>query len=144
MSPHGKTALIMSSGNVISSSYISTLREANTKEVFDRLHDEGSWIFQQDNASPHLSAVTFEFLSNYVLERLDWPAQAPDFNPIENMWSILKRKVAEKSPDNIEELKDVVKESWENIPQQHVYNTCMSIQNRIEQVIEHNGWPIRY
>ena len=46
---------------------------------------------------------------------LDWPAQLPGINPIENLWHILKVEVGKRKPKNINELKKCVEEKWNNI-----------------------------
>ena len=51
------------------------------------------WIFQQDNASIHAANSTWEwFLQNgvYVME---WSANSPYPNPMENLWGISCRTV---------------------------------------------------
>jgi hypothetical protein len=55
--------------------------------------------FQQDHSSIHNSRVVQEWLSWRANDELiDWPPQAPDMNPTENMWSKLKKIVKETWP----------------------------------------------
>ena len=48
---------------------------------------------------------------------MDWPANFPDLNPMENLWAILCRSVyaGGKQYTNITELKAAIISSWENI-----------------------------
>ena len=58
-------------------------------------------IFKQDAASAHKSRKTMQFLEETGVSLLvDWPAQSPDLNIIENVSAEVKRLVAEKSPRN--------------------------------------------
>ena len=53
-------------------------------------------ILQQDNAPAHCAGATSTWFSNWRIEVLDWPTQSPDLNPIENLFSIFKYKLAVK------------------------------------------------
>ncbi|CAF4965723.1 unnamed protein product [Rotaria sp. Silwood1] len=70
------------------------------------------WRYQQDNDPKHTSRVAKQFLENQVPETIDWPSNSPDINPIENMWSILKRRVEKRKPSNIDELDQFLHEEW--------------------------------
>jgi len=51
--------------------------------------------FQQDH-SIHDSRVVQEWLwLQAEVELIDWPTRSPDMNPIENMWSEMKRTMQE-------------------------------------------------
>ena len=53
-------------------------------------------IFMHDRAPCHRSKVVLENLWKSKVEVLDWLENSPDLNPIENLWSYIKNKVAEK------------------------------------------------
>ena len=52
------------------------------------LYPDG-FVLQQDNAPPHVSCSSKAFFDAHKIEVMDWPAQSPDFNPIENWSGIL-------------------------------------------------------
>ncbi len=71
-------------------------------------------------------------------------ANSPDLNPIENLWGIVKRKMRDTRPNNADELKATVKETWASIPPQQCHKLITSMPRWIEAVIKAKGAPTKY
>ena len=71
-----------------------------------RSDNEREVVFQQDMDPKHTAKLIKTWLENQNFSVLKWPAQSPDMNPIENLWSILKRKLAKYNnpPSGVHEL----------------------------------------
>ncbi len=107
----------------------------------DQLFKGADFIFQQDLAPAHTAK---SWLNDHGVGVLDWSANSPDLNPIENLCSIVKRKMRNKRPKNADELKATVKETWAYIPPQQCHKLITSMPRRIEAVIKAKGAPTKY
>ncbi len=110
----------------------------------DKLYGDADFIFQQDLAPAHTAKGTKSWFNDHGVTVLDWPANSPDLNPIENLWSIVKRKMRDTRPNNADDLKATVKETWASIPPQQCHKLITSMPRRIEAVIKAKGAPTKY
>ncbi len=56
---------------------------------------------------------------------MEWPAQSPELNPIENLWGDTTNAVYDAKPRNAEGLWYVVQSSWAGIPVHRYHATQM-------------------
>ncbi len=66
----------------------------------DKLYGDADFIFQQDLVPAHTAKGTKIWFNDHGVTVLDWPANSPDLNPIENLWGIVKRKMKDNRPNN--------------------------------------------
>jgi len=142
VSIRNKSTLTIIDGSVNSERYIEVLRG-----FFDKNRNgfnKKKMIFQQDGATCHTSKKTREFIEQNGVTLLYWPANSPDLNPIENIWSILKGKVEKHKICSKQQLIDVVHTEWANIDQGVIERTFTSMTTRVKEVIENMGGKCKY
>ncbi|GBL94925.1 Transposable element Tcb2 transposase [Araneus ventricosus] len=99
-----------------------------------------------DNARPHRAAVVEDYLEGHGLERMEWPTQSPDLNPIEHLWDRLGRQVAALSPPPrpLDELEQGLLRVWSSLPISVSDNLIDSMESRCRQCIQVRGGHIPY
>lgn len=103
-----------------------------------------AWIFQHDNDPKHSSRVVKDWLSAKYIKTLEWPAQSPDLNPIENLWGIIKRSVSARKPSNKAALWEIIKDEWYKISPEQCAALVKSMSKRCDEVLLQKGFPTKY
>jgi len=103
-----------------------------------------SWIFQDDNDPKHRSSKAKKWLSDHEVKRLDWPSNSPDINPIENVWALLKDRVAAREPGNLDQLEQYIREEWAKLTRSLAEHLVDSMPDRMQALIDADGDSIDY
>ncbi|KAG0733031.1 hypothetical protein G6F23_013737 [Rhizopus arrhizus] len=99
-------------------------------------------IFQHDNDPEHTSKLVKKYLEQQSYNILEWPAQSPELNPIENMWSLLKRRLNdyETAPKGMNELYERVTKVWYVLMKpEECQKVIETMPKRIKQCIKDKG-----
>ena len=125
----------------------------NGKNCLDLLKDKlklhmsthESKIFMHDGAPCHKAKVVTSYLKNEKVEVIQWPGNSPDRNPTENLWKILKDKIAEKQPTSTKHLCEMITLVWvTEITRAYCQALVHSMPSRIEAVIKNRGGHTKY
>lgn len=121
--------------------------EGDFLNTIDYYHlDEAKIILMQDNDPKHTAKSVTEWINSREFECLEWPPQSPDLNPIENLWSDIKRRLNgfESPPKGVNELWERVTEVWNLVNAETCRKLFMSMPNRMEEVIKAKGRWTKY
>lgn len=131
-------------GAIDSHAYIAIMRSC-LDPAKQAVFDGGDFVFQQDNAPCHVSKTTKRWFARHNIDTMEWPPQSPDLNPIEHLWTDLKRRVYAKIPfANTTELQRAAEESWAEIPKGTLLNLIRSMPERVREVIDNHGGPTHF
>jgi DDE superfamily endonuclease len=121
--------------------------------------NENQFRYMHDYAPCHTSKKSKDFLEANSIPMLEWPANSPDINPIENCWDVLKRLVPKKfkelkaaSTRSIEKASDLallkiaISSVWtdNDLLKKTAKNAIESMPKRVELLIKARGGYIKY
>ena len=125
--------------------YIEEVLQKHDVPYFGLIRHE-KFRLKHDNARPPVANCVEEYLEEVGIQKLQWPAQNPDLNPIEHIWDMLKRKIksASNPPQTLNELRSAVVSAWNSIPQVDVRNIIQSMPDRMQPVKRARGGNTQY
>ncbi len=104
-------------------------------------------VFMQDGAPPHFSRDVRAWLDETFPDRwigrrgpTEWPPRSPDLTPCDFwLWGHLKHLVYQKTYDNLEELKQAIRDACASIGDDVIERSLLAFKERLHRIIETNG-----
>lgn len=106
----------------------------------------GDWIYQQDGARCHTSFRAMQYFEERRIPILPWTANSPDMNPMENIWSLLKKRVysigAASKQQLVENIHSALSDGiyWKTVCEKLIE----SMPTRIASVVKNKGGPFHH
>ncbi|KAI4293531.1 hypothetical protein PAPHI01_2805, partial [Pancytospora philotis] len=121
--------------------FIKTLGTGLRDTVYAHNTNHLEIVLQQDNDPKHTSARAKSFINSNSIRLLPWPSYSPDLNLIENVWSIMKRRLDNMypKPTGKEELKAAIEWQWYHLSPAYIKKLYGSLRKRLRQVVERKG-----
>ena len=141
----GTGPLVAIPGRLNAETY-STILDDHVLPTLWQFYGVDPCYFQDDNATCHVARSTLAWYGDNGVNRLDWPAQSPDLNPIEHLWDELERRLkgCPLRPKSVKELISFLQAEWKKILLAVVQRLVESMPRRVAAVITARGGSTNY
>ena len=127
-------------------SYLKMLKEVLWPQIRYISTRKGLW-FQQDGATPHTCKTVLDFLREKfhgrILSNLTdriWPPYSLDLNPLDYFfWGYANKKVFEKQPKSINELRQVIEDTANNMGSKMLHKVVENFMKRAVTCVKYGG-----
>ena len=102
------------------------------------------WQLLEDGDPKHTSKLSKTWKAENGVQVLEWSANSPDCNPIENVWALMKARLRQRKIATLTGLIKAIKEEWQSLTIEYAKKLAESGTRRCEAVIANNGDWIPY
>ena len=121
--------IITLNGRITASDYVDTSGN-QVHPVVQMLFPNNDVIFKDGISPIHTVRSVLSWFEEHedALQTFSWPAQSPNVNIIEQLWSVLESRVRSRfPPPSLKQLQDVLQDDWYSIPLEPTRNLYESI-----------------
>jgi len=148
--------IVCDAGNINADRYLEILKDGVVTFV-DKLLEvppgadsvvvagDDTFLFMHDNAPCHTATKVKKFLDKRRIPTMKWPAQSPDLNPIENLWTDFKERFHARCAylgikpsthsEVLEKCVDILRELWREQGTELIMKLIESMPRRVAAVI---------
>jgi transposase len=108
-----------------------------------RLAENPNFLLMEDNAPAHKCWYNNSEREKEGIPKVEWPANSPDFNPIERIWYLMKSRIqtrrGRERVTTVSRMKEVLQEEWDRITIEEINREIARLPKVMERCIAVNG-----
>jgi hypothetical protein len=112
---HKNPLVLMPEGERTTNDFIRNVYDG-TLSAFYFMHDHPHLTLMEDGVPVHHTKHAQQWRIAYGIQKLDWPPNSPDLNPIENLWKLVKDLLRHHNrPRNKQEMMQTNEAVWNEV-----------------------------
>ena len=126
--------------------YISLVLKEAAFDFYQKVFEEQGYAVWQEDGARYISKLTREYQEGLKMMILEWPAQSPDLNPIENLWRIMKLRISKYRHriHSIAEMEDILRAEWDKLTSADWRSCVASLPRRCQECYSNKGGSTYY
>ena len=137
----GELVILPANEKVNQNNYLELLSDV----LCDSFEKTKAKVFMQDSAPAHVAKTVTKWLTDCEVPFFrDWPGNSPDINPIENLWSHMKKQLRGMDTSSVPKLEDAVKQLWASFSPSYLQNLASSVPKRLKEIVKRKGNASKY
>ena len=105
----------------------------------------GSYEMMEDGAPAHRAISTKRWHAEHGVRLFGgWPGNSPDLNPIESLWSQMKKMQSVERATSMAGLKRIARKVWRGITPSYLKSLYESMPRRMQAVVDAQGAHTKY
>lgn len=142
---HKSRLVFMPQGERTARDFVNNVYEGELSRFYFMHSEPHKLILMEDGALVHRGKAPAIWRSAHGMQKLDWPANSPDLNPIENLWHIVKDLLRHhQKPKNKEDMIQTIQAVWNDVSLEILQTLIASMPDRIQATIAAKGGSTRW